>query len=74
MNERSLSALVTETVAAREGRSPAELSEPLYAAIDPDALDSLFQNSSGQVVFTYHGYEVTVTSGGDVSVTPVGEH
>ncbi|OLZ42264.1 hypothetical protein A6E15_15390 [Natrinema saccharevitans] len=41
--------------------------EPLYAAVDPEALDDLFGDGSGtagtpdRVTFTYHGYEVTVT-------------
>jgi hypothetical protein len=68
---QSLSRTVMERIAAREGTTPAELSEPLYSAIDPEALDGLFRGSSGQVVFTYQGYEVTVTSESDISVTPL---
>jgi hypothetical protein len=67
----SLSATVMETVAKREGVTPAELPEPLYSAVDPEALDGLFRGSSGRVVFTYQGYEITVTSDGEVSVTPL---
>lgn len=40
---------------------------PLNDAVDPDALDSLVpQMSDGEVVFTYAGYEVTVSSTGTI--------
>jgi hypothetical protein len=68
---QSLSTAVLETIAAKEGVAPPELAEPLYTALDPEALDGLFRGSSGRVVFEYHGYEVTVTSEGDVSLTPL---
>lgn len=42
--------------------------EPLYAVVDPEALDALFggdgvgaAGTPDRVTFTYHGYEVTVT-------------
>ncbi len=42
--------------------------EPLYAVVDPEALDALFGDDGvgtagtpDRVTFTYHGYEVTVT-------------
>jgi len=35
--------------------------DPLYSAVDPDALDAVFPpGSTGTVTFTYHEYEVTV--------------
>jgi hypothetical protein len=61
-----LSLAVTAAVAEREGTDRTELPEPLFTAIDTDALDGLFNGSSGRVVFGYLGYEVTVTSSGDV--------
>jgi hypothetical protein len=42
---------------------PDRVLEPLYAAVDPEALDSLFDRptaDAGRVTFPYHGYEVTV--------------
>ncbi|MFC7133644.1 MULTISPECIES: HalOD1 output domain-containing protein [Salinibaculum] len=66
----SLSRSVIEAVAAREGVPATELPEPLARAVDPDALDSLFNHSAGHVLFTYEGYEVCVSSTGDVSLTP----
>jgi len=38
MAER-LSRSIVETVASHEGIDPEEVSEPLYAAVEPDALD-----------------------------------
>jgi hypothetical protein len=63
-----LSHAVIEAIATEEGVEPAELSIPLSRAIDPEALDSLFQKTTGTVSFSYHGYEVTVTSSGEVNV------
>lgn len=49
--------------------------DPLYTAIDPDALDSLFASGTattdGQVEFQYFGYRVTVGSEGTISLTKV---
>ncbi|AGB33484.1 hypothetical protein C488_18050 [Natrinema pellirubrum DSM 15624] len=42
--------------------------DPLYTAVDPDALDALFGSDGfgtagtpDRVTFTYHGYEITIT-------------
>lgn len=66
-----ISQAVVEAVAEAEGVDPTELT-PLYAAIDPDALESLFEPSLpstdgrvvGEIRFPYHGYEVRVTASG----------
>ena len=49
--------------------------EPLYNVINPEALDELFApqadgttRSQGSVSFQYAGYQVTVSSEGDVSL------
>ena len=50
-------------------RSDADLAlDPLYTVVDPDALDSLFDDrvSAGSVTFDYHGYTVTADSTGRV--------
>ncbi|WP_262179813.1 HalOD1 output domain-containing protein [Haloarcula laminariae] len=45
--------------------------DPLYTAIDPDALDSLFADeSAGTVTFDYHDYTVTAHSTGRVVLEP----
>lgn len=72
--DQSTSMTVVETVANAEGVEPTEL-RPLYSAIDPDALDSLFEGSAdeepsflGQVQFQYHGYEVCIDESGRVTL------
>lgn len=66
--------IVTE-VAAREGVDPTALTPPLHDVIDPDALDALFTSTPTQdrdgeasVSFTYNGYDITVTSDGDLTI------
>lgn len=66
----SLSGSVLREIAAREGTDPADLPVPLYEAIDPDALDSLFRADGGRVTFTYYRYTVTVESDGTVTLEP----
>ena len=65
------STAVIELLARVEGADPVEL-DPLYGAIDPDALDALCDAGSGfeSIEFTYHGYLVGITSlGTDLEVT-----
>ena len=46
---------------------------PLYTAIDPDALDSLFSPENApegaRLEFRYHGYEITVHGGDSLSLS-----
>ena len=69
----SISKKVLERVAKVEGKDPAELDEPLFEVVDPDALDAIFESGeggpdrdAGMVDFEYLGYRVRVTAGGDV--------
>ncbi|WP_227378842.1 HalOD1 output domain-containing protein [Haladaptatus halobius] len=81
--EPSPSTTIVERIAARAEGSSDDL-EPLYEAIDPDALDALFaprptgsDRPGGQVTFTYAGYTVTVTSdrpGFSINIDPLDEH
>lgn len=71
----SLSERIVREVAEVRGCEPTSL-EPLYTAIDPDALDRLFDmdrsgvdRSHGRVVFTYCGCEVSVADDGTVQVS-----
>lgn len=57
------------TVADREGVDPLEIQDPLYEAINPDALETLFRESPGRVTFPYMGYLVTVTHEQEVTIT-----
>ena len=68
---KSLSTAVIKAVAKDMNTKPEELPVPLYEAIEPDALDTLFgsQNGSdGVVMFSYCDYEVTVTADGGVNL------
>jgi len=64
----SLSSLVVEAVARREGVEPTDLRDPLFAVIDPEALDNLFRDGTGTVTFEYHGYRVVAESDGEVTI------
>nr|WP_227378589.1 HalOD1 output domain-containing protein [Haladaptatus halobius] len=65
---RSLSERVITAIVDAKGQSPNDL-EPLYNAIDPEALDALFApqadgttRARGSVSFQYAGYWITVSS------------
>ncbi|MBX0286032.1 HalOD1 output domain-containing protein [Haloarcula salinisoli] len=74
MNSKgSLSAEVVTAVARVEGVDSDAVEPSLFEAIDSDALDRLFRETTGHVTFEYSGYEVTVTSGGEVSLAPLQE-
>ena len=77
--DTSLSFEVIRAVAEREGVDPIDIEppeyEPLYDVLNPEALDALFEpreggipRGSGQVEFTYCGYEVVVESDGSVEL------
>lgn len=75
----SPSTAVVVALAEAKGIDPIELETPLYDVINPEALDMLFESrtaaaseSAGVVSFTIDGYEVTVTSNQEVTVTPEG--
>lgn len=74
-SNRSLSHAVVEAVAEAEGVDPVALRTPLYEAIDPDALDAVFESADesppldGRVFFEYYGYTVAVASDGTVALT-----
>lgn len=63
------SVAVIEAVAREAGVDPLTL-PPLYDTIDPDSLDRLVPlDGTGELVFRYHGYEVTVGGVDDIDVT-----
>lgn len=68
-----LSTDVITTIADHEGVDPMDLEPPLYEVVDLDALEMLFDRDAdvdGRFVFSYNGYDVTVTSDGDVRISP----
>lgn len=72
-SDGDVSVEVIERVAEVEDVDSIELPH-LYEVIDPDALDQVFATTptggreGGQLTFSYHGYEITVSSDGYVSV------
>lgn len=71
--EQTASEAVLAAVAEREGLDETDLSEPLYDAIDPDALNALVQSGRGHVSFQYAGYLVTVDHDRNIRLTPLSE-
>lgn len=74
-----ISASVIHAVAAVVDREPTTL-EPLYDAVDPDALDQLFRSrrtgtggSRLVVSFPFNGCHVTVEADGTISIGPEGD-
>ena len=66
----SISLSVVEALADSLDTDPVEL-EPLYHAVDPEALDQLFQKdtpASARVEFTYGGHTVEVRGDGAVLI------
>lgn len=65
---------VVSAVADATNTDPCEL-EPIFTAIDPESLDSLFEptnggasRASGTVTFEYAGCDVTVSADGAIDV------
>ena len=69
-NKPSLTSEVVTAVARREGVDPAAVEPTLFEAVDGDALARLFRGTTGHVTIEYHGYEVRVTSEGEVALAP----
>lgn len=67
---RALGLAVVEAVADAEDVDPTDLDPPLGDVIDPDALESIFRDSNGELTFTYHGHRVTVEPAGTVDLEP----
>lgn len=68
-SEQTMSEAILSAVAEREDIEVCKLQTPLFESIDPDALDTLFRNSGGQVTFEYLDYLVTVDSDRNVALS-----
>lgn len=73
----SITAAVIDAVAAATGDPPTSI-EPLYTAVDPDALDGIFESRRMEsapieplVEFPYHGVSVQVSATGEGRVVPL---
>jgi hypothetical protein len=66
---KEASAKVIHKVARKKEIDPEEL-KPLYTAINPDALNTIFESEehTGTVVFSYMDYDIIVASNGKVTI------
>lgn len=74
--QETVSTEVITEVARTKGVDPMDLQPPLYDALNPEALNSLFRDRdssppTGQVTFRYNGCEVVVGSNGHVDVEQI---
>lgn len=71
--EDEIQARIVERVAEVAGVEPTDL-EPLYQAVDPDALDRLVRGSAGfrAASFVYAGHHVRLFADGQLTVNPTG--
>lgn len=60
---------VVFAVAEADDIKPEEVDAPLHAAINPDALDALFEQPTTSVEFQYAGYLVTVHGTGEIQLS-----
>lgn len=61
-SQHSLGVRVIEAVGDVSGVDETEITAPLNEAIDPEALDALFEDGvGGEVRFQFNGYRITVT-------------
>ena len=67
--DKKASLAVIKAVANEEGIDSRALTDPLFEAIDPGALDAICHNSSVRVSFEYHGYLVTVDGENNVNLS-----
>lgn len=69
-DDRRLSERVVDAIAEHDDVPADELDLVLYDAIDPDALDRLFNDTRGSLHFVVGDRDVLVTTEGRVEVTP----
>lgn len=74
--DHSATHAVVQAVADVKGVSPIDLNQPLYSAVDTDALDNFVSSLSDkpadvQITFEYDGFEVTVSGNGSVSLDEI---
>jgi hypothetical protein len=69
---KEVSREVVRAVAEDVGVPPTELEPPLYDAVDPEALDALYESGAGvRVEFQYADRSVVVHPDGSVTVAEV---
>lgn len=63
-----------EAVANEKEIDPTNLTDQLFEAIDPDALNTACRTSAVHVTFEYHGYLVSVDGKNQVNLTELPPH
>lgn len=69
--ERRISERVILSVAAAKGENPVEMQPALYDAIDPDALDTLFESERVSVEFSWQNYRIVIDENGTIHTSRV---
>lgn len=73
-SDTELSLVIARSVAEAADLDPSELAEPMYGAVDPDAVEQVFfgfatpKATTGRVMFEYGDHTVIVRSDGTVAV------
>lgn len=67
----SIGLAIIEAVAEIHHVDSNDLHPPLAEIVDPDALETIFQDDTGELRFSYHGCQVSVSHDGTVEVTPM---
>jgi hypothetical protein len=62
----SIATAIVRSIEQVDGTKP---DTPLYEAIEPDALNDLYQHASPEVSFEYAGYSVTIHADQTVTVS-----
>lgn len=78
-SDESVSTAVIRALAAATGKDPMDMDIQLYDAIDPDALDALYElpddvGPAPRISFTLAEYHVTIDESCDVLVTAEPNH
>lgn len=68
VSDRDVCFEIINHIAELEDTSPGDL-PPLYEVVDPDHLDALLDSDGVQIVFSYCGYQITLTSEGVQRIT-----
>lgn len=69
-SDSGLSLQVIEAVADVKDVDPLELSPPLFHAINPEALDRIFQRDGVTVSFVWQGCAIEIDQNGTIDVRP----
>lgn len=71
-DHENLSEAILQTL-AEENNTTLEALPPLYKSIDPDALETIFDNRDGRwiIQFEHAGYWITVQNGREIEVEEV---